>query len=130
MDTTLDVSEEQKQLIPTAIKNPNIFTVIGFIAGLGIWVTDALVDVYIIDPDEELIESLLFADGTELWMRLLVVVVMTVVGIYVSRTFKKSLNLNILLYKYQFQLEELVRSRTLELEEKSDQLERLASIDP
>lgn len=126
----MDVKVEQKQLLPTAIKNPNVFTMLGFGSGLLIWFIDSLIDVYIIEPDESLIESIFFADGTELWMRLLILVVMTLVGIYASRTFKKSLNLNILLYKYQFELEEIVRARTIALEEKSDQLEILANTDP
>ena len=121
---------EQDQLIPTTVKSPKLFVLFGFCAGLFVWFIDALVDVYIIEPDESLIENLFFAEGTELWMRLLVLLVMTAGGAYTSRSFQKSLDLNILLYKYQFQLEELVHNRTKSLEEKTIQLERLASIDP
>lgn len=126
----MDIEDQNKQLIPTSITSPRLFIYIGFTAGLVIWFVDALIDVYIIDPDESLIEDLIFAEGTELWMRVLILIVMTAVGIYASLTFRKSLNLNILLYKYQFELEELVRTRTLALEEKSDQLEKLANTDP
>jgi len=122
--------QDQAQLIPTTIKNPNTFTAIGFLAGLFIWCIDALIDVYIIEPDEEFLESLLKAEGTELWMRLLVVIVTSFGGFMASRSFKKTQDLNILLYKYQFQLEDLVDRRTRALEEKTEQLERLASIDP
>jgi len=122
--------EHQIQLIPTTIKNPKIFTIAGFLIGMSIWFVDALIDVYIIEPDEELIESLFFAEGTELWMRFVIVIVTSLGGWLASRSFRNAQDLNILLYKYQFELEELVRTRTHSLEEKSAQLERLASIDP
>lgn len=126
----METIAHQIQLIPTTIKDPRIFTVVGFVLGLTIWFVDAVIDVYIIHPDEELIESLFFAEGTELWMRSLVVIVTAIGGWFASRAFRKAQDLNILLFKYQFELEELVRTRTKSLEEKSDQLEKLASIDP
>jgi len=126
----MDKFEHQIELIPSSIKNPRIFIIAGFFAGVGIWFIDALVDVYIIEPDEELFESLFFAEGTELWMRLLVVIVTSLGGWFASKAFRKTQDLNILLFKYQFELEELVRTRTRSLEEKSEQLERLASMDP
>jgi len=122
--------KEQNQLIPTTIKNPNVFTLMGFVAGLLIWLIDALIDSFIIEPDESYIESLLYAEGTELWMRLLILIVTCAGGFIASRSFKKTQDLNILLYKYQFKLEDLVDTRTRALEEKTEQLEKLASIDP
>jgi len=121
---------EQTQLLPTTIKNPNLFTLFGFIAGICIWIIDAFIDSFILEPDEEFIESLFNAEGTELWMRLLIVIVTSSGGYLASRSFKKTQDLNILLYKYQFKLEDLVDSRTRALEEKTEQLEKLASIDP
>lgn len=126
----METIEHQIQLIPTTIKDPKIFTIIGIVLGLVIWFVDAVIDVYIIHPDEELIESIFFAEGTELWMRSLVVIVTAIGGWFASRAFRKAQDLNILLFKYQFELEDLVRTRTKSLEEKSDQLEKLASIDP
>ena len=121
---------EQAQLIPTTIKNPNLFTLFGIITGIFIWMIDAFIDVFIIEPDEAFIESLLHAEGTELWMRLLILIVTSTGGFIASRSFKKTQDLNILLYKYQFKLEDLVDIRTRALEEKTVQLEKLASIDP
>jgi len=63
-------------------------------------------------------------------MRVLIVIVTSIGGLFASRSFRNAQDLNILLFKYQFELEELVRTRTRALEEKSNQLERLASIDP
>lgn len=125
----MDFEEQKNVLTPTKIINPNKFTIFGLLAGLGIWLIDALIDVYIIEPDESLIESLFFADGTELWMRFLVLIVLTLVGYLATRTVRIFLNLNILLYKYQFELEELVKTRTEALKERTEQLEKLANTD-
>jgi len=126
----MDSIEHKIQLIPTNIKDPKIFIIAGLFAGLVIWCIDALIDVYIIEPDEALVENIFFADGTELWMRSLVLMVTTLGGWFASKAFSNAQDLNILLFKYQFELEDLVRIRTVALEEKSVQLERLASIDP
>lgn len=126
----MDTIEHQIQLMPSKIRNPRVFTMLGFLSGLVIWIVDAVIDVYIIEPDEALLESLFFPDGTELWMRVLIVIVTSIGGLFASRSFRNAQDLNILLFKYQFELEELVRTRTRSLEEKSNQLERLASIDP
>lgn len=125
----MEFEEQSKLLIAQKIRNPNNFVVLGIVSGLCIWVIDALIDVYIIEPDEAFIESLLFADGTELWMRFLVLVVLIVVGFVASQSVRKSQNLNILLFKYQFELEELVKTRTQTLEERTDALEKQANTD-
>lgn len=126
----MDFEEQSKLLIAKKIRNPNNFTVFGIVSGLCIWVIDAIIDVYIIEPDEAFIESLLFAEGTELWMRFLVFVVLSAVGFVASLSVRKSLHLNILLFKYQFELEELVKTRTQALEERTDELEKQANTDP
>ena len=126
----MDIKKQQEQLIPTTIKNSKVFIVIGFIAGLIIWVIDATIDVYILKEYDNFIEGLIYIDGKELWMRILILALFTGVGGYASITFKKSQDLNVLLYKYQFELEDLVKNRTQELEEKTEILEELANIDP
>lgn len=125
----MNTEEQSKLLVAKKIRNPNNITIFGIVSGLCIWVIDALIDVYIIEPDEAFIESLLYAEGTELWMRFLVLVVLTVVGFVASQSVKKSQNLNILLFKYQFELEELVKTRTQALEERTDELEKQANTD-
>lgn len=126
----MNVDIKKEELVPAKIKDPRIFIVGGLVGGAFIWTIDAAIDSFIIEPDESFIDSLFFAEGTELWMRLLVVVVMIIGGIFASRSYKASQDLNILLFKYQFGLEELVHSRTKALELKTEQLERLASMDP
>ena len=126
----MDIKEEQKQIIPTSIQNPRLFIAIGFFAGVLIWIIDAAIDVYILKEYNSFIDGLILIEGKELWMRILIMLLFTAVGLYASVTFKKSLDLNVLLYKYQFELEDLVTSRTKELEEKTDMLEGLANIDP
>lgn len=126
----MEFEEQSKLLIAQKIRNPNNFVLFGIVSGLCIWIIDALIDVYIIAPDEEFIESLLFADGTELWMRFLVLIVLTIVGFVASQTVRKSQNLNILLFKYQFELEEIVKTRTQALKERTDELEKQANTDP
>ena len=125
----MDIDNNKKTLIPVAVSHPRIFIFVGLMSGFLIWFVDAVIDSYIINPDEELIESLFFAEGTELWMRSLVVIVMSIVGYFASHSMKKSLLLNKLLYKYQNELEALVDSRTSELHKKTQELEKLASYD-
>lgn len=126
----MDFEKEKNILEPIKITNPNNYTLFGLLAGMIIWLVDALIDVYIIAPDESLIESLFFSQGTELWMRFLVLIVLTLAGYFSSRSMRRFLNLNILLYKYQFELEELVKNRTEALEERTHQLEKQANTDP
>lgn len=116
-------------LIPDSVPHPAIFTILGFFAGCVIWLIDAVIDSFLLEPEHTLIQSLFFADGTELWMRILIVVVMTMSGYFASRSFSKSLKLNQLLFKYQNELEDLVSTRTKLLEEKTKQLEKLVNID-
>jgi len=56
----MDTIEHQIQLMPSKIRNPRVFTMLGFLSGLVIWIVDAVIDVYIIEPDEALYESLFF----------------------------------------------------------------------
>ncbi|MDH5517017.1 MAG: GGDEF domain-containing protein [Gammaproteobacteria bacterium] len=125
----MDDKEATNLLISSSVPHPAIFTILGFFAGSIIWLIDAVIDSFILEPEHTLITSLFFAEGTELWMRLLIVFVMTMSGYFASRSFNKSVTLNKLLFKYQNELEELVSTRTQLLEEKTKQLEKLVNID-
>lgn len=128
MENDTDVSEDLFK--PSEIMHPRIFILLGFIAGLFFWLVDALIDHYIFEPDKSFMISLFYVEATELWMRTLVVIITIAGGFFANRVFRKSLRLNNLLYKYQFKLEELVHERTNELQLKTEQLEKLAAIDP
>lgn len=123
-------TDEKDYLIPVTLLHPGIFTGIGFFAGISIWITDAFIDAFLINHDESFLESLIHIEGSELWMRLLIVLVLTTVGFFASQAVRKSHELNKLLLKYQNELEGLVEQRTIDLQKKTNELERLAGTDP
>lgn len=94
-----------------------IFPYIGFMLGLVMWCIDAAVDAYVINPDEEFLESLLEAEGTELWMRSLVVIVMTVSAIFAQALLRRQKAVEMELRDHKDNLEQLVHQRTRELEQ-------------
>ncbi len=94
-----------------------IFPYLGLLAGLLMWCIDAAVDAYIINPDEEFVESLLQAEGTELWMRTLVLIVMTVSAIFAQVLLRRQKFVELELRQHKDKLEQLVHERTRELEQ-------------
>jgi diguanylate cyclase (GGDEF)-like protein len=101
----------------------NLFPLLGLLTGMLMWLVDAWVDVTFIHTDEPFLTSVFAEDGTELWMRSLIVVVMTVSAIFAQRLLRKQNQVELLLRKHQHNLEELVEARTLELE-------KIANLDP
>lgn len=122
--------DNNQATLPASARHPGIFIIAGFLSGIFIWLIDTAIDVFILEPEEKFLESLLFADGTELWMRTLVVLVLTLTGYFASRSIRNSHELNNLLSKHQHELEELVQDRNWALEKKTAELEKLATIDP
>jgi len=101
----------------------NLFPTFGFFAGLCMWFVDAWVDVNFIHLDEEFMEAVFSSDDTEIWMRSLVVIVMTVAAVIVQSILRKQRNIELQLRKYQHHLEDIVADRTKELE-------KIGSLDP
>lgn len=101
----------------------NLFPLIGLLTGILMWLADAWVDVTFIHTDEPFLSSVFSEDDTELWMRTLIVIVMTVSAIFAQRLLRKQRQTELLLRRYQLHLEELVEARTLELE-------RMTNLDP
>jgi diguanylate cyclase (GGDEF)-like protein len=94
-----------------------LFPYIGFLLGVVMWCIDAAIDVYVINPDEEFVESMLEAEGTELWMRTLVLIVMTVSAIFAQVLLRRQKFVELELRHHKDNLEQLVRERTRELEQ-------------
>jgi len=80
------------------------------------WLIDAWVDITFIHPHESFFESVFSEDDTELWMRTLVVIVMTISAIVAQFLLRKQRKTELQLLEYQLHLEELVSSRTTDLE--------------
>lgn len=93
------------------------FPAIGFTMGIAMWLLDAAVDVIFIHPGESFIESVFSAEPTEMWMRTLVVLVMTISSVFVQYFMREQRTYQKLLLKYQTHLESMVHERTLELEQ-------------
>lgn len=90
----------------------NIFPLLGFVSGLLMWLIDSTIDVYLIHPDESLLESIFSNEPTEIWMRALVMIVMTLASIFAQHLLRKQKTVELLLRKYQLHLEDIVEERT------------------
>lgn len=111
---------EQTYLIP----------VLGFIAGLSIWVLDAYIDVFFLQEEQTLLDNIFNPEATEFWMRSLVVLVLLGLGLFAQRAISRHIELDNRLLNHQIELEQLVAQRTTELTEKSKQLQIIANQDP
>jgi diguanylate cyclase (GGDEF)-like protein len=96
---------------------------IGFGLGLLLWLLDAAIDVYLLHPRESFLEAVLDEAPTEMWMRILVVVVMTGSALFAQWLLKRQKQTELLLRKHQNRLEELVVERTRKLQD-------MANLDP
>lgn len=114
--TTLD-----KTTIPCWLLN--LFPLLGLLGGILMWLIDAWIDISFIHTDEAFLTSVFAEDDTELWMRSLIVIVMTLSAIYARHLLRKQKQTELLLIEHQINLEKLVAARTSELE-------RMASLDP
>lgn len=109
---------------------PAFFPLAGFIVGIMIWFIDAFIDVYLLDEEQSLIENILTPDeSTEFWMRSLVLIVFVLMGIFSRHVLLKQIELDSLLMDYQVHLESMIRERTESLQNKTRELELLASTD-
>lgn len=92
------------------------FPFIGFSAGIVMWLVDAAIDVLFIHQDESFGESVFSSEFTEIWMRTLVIIVMTTSSLVVQYFMRKQYNHEKTLLNYQDHLEEIVSERTEELQ--------------
>ncbi len=124
------MKEIEHQPIPPIAVRPGMFPLAGLLFGFFIWVIDALVDVYILEEEQTLLENIVMPDeSTELWMRSLVVVVFIIMGFFSRHVLLKHMMLDRLLLDYQKRLEDIVTERTQKLIDKTRELEVLASCD-
>ena len=94
----------------------------GFLLGVLMWVVDATVDSFILNPDEEFWEAMFAEEPTEMWMRSLVIIVITIASLFVQYYMRKQHKFEMLLLEQKAQLEGIVFERTSELQ-------RLANFD-
>lgn len=95
-----------KQKIKQLSENPDIFPVAGLLLGLFVWLIDAIIDVFILDEDQDLLINIFMPDeSTELWMRTLVVLVFVIMGFYSRHALLKQIKLHNLLLDTQKELE-------------------------
>lgn len=127
-----------------------------FFLGIAIWLLDAAIDTYFISDEtgiiqnghheskESYLDSLLFSEGTELWMRLLVIIVLVSVGFYARKIIHRQKLVENELLQHKHNLEDMIEERISEINEKNielqnevenrklaeKELERLATTDP
>ena len=89
---------------------------VGFLIGVLMWIVDAFVDSFILHPDEGFWEAMFAEAPTEMWMRTLVVIVITFSALVVQHFMRKQYKFEVLLLEQHAELERLVHERTLELQ--------------
>lgn len=92
----------------------------GFLLGVLMWVIDAAVDSFILDPDEEFWGAMFAENPTEMWMRSLVIIVITVASLFVQHYMRRQYKFELLLLEQKAQLENIVYERTAELQRLAD----------
>ncbi|MDH5611116.1 MAG: GGDEF domain-containing protein [Gammaproteobacteria bacterium] len=97
---------------------------IAVILSMVFWLIDAVIDVLYFEENETLVESLIFPDAIELWMRLLVVFLLISFSYYSKYLLISHINISNELTEYKNKLEDLVNERTEELKVKNGQLEK------
>lgn len=128
IEETMNIKSEHH---PAIAIPPIVMPIMGLAFGLLAWVADAVIDVYVLDEEQELLVNILLPDeSTELWMRTLVVIVFLFMGFISRHILLKHIELDRVLLEYQKKLEQMVEQRTHELLSKTEQLEVLASTDP
>ena len=103
---------------------------LSLLAGMALWLTDAAVNVFLLDSNESFLECVFLPRVSEMWMRILVVIVLVGVGYFARFMLTRQDYLTKSLMRYQAHLEDLVKERTAELMEKQEELENLATTDP
>lgn len=94
----------------------------GFVLGVVMWIVDAVVDSFFLHPDEAFWEAMFAEEPTEMWMRTLVIIVITVSSLFVQHFMRRQYKFELLLLEQHAHLEHLVQERTQELQ-------RLANFD-
>lgn len=112
--------ESAKPLLSSGVPDLllSLFPFIGLCAGLVMWGVDAAIDVLFVNPEEEFWEAVFSTDDTEIWMRSLIVIVMTVSAVFAQYMLHRGKYVEKELRKYQLHLEDLVQQRTSELEKR------------
>ncbi len=117
--------------LPAIAIKPIIMPLVAMILGFVVWVIDAVIDVYVLAEEQTLISNIIAPDdASELWMRILVVVVFIIMGMFSRHILLKHIELDRVLLDYQKKLEGVVEQRTRDLVIKTEELELLATTDP
>jgi len=115
-------SEKNQQNIGNLTKktvNPifiSLLPTIGLVLGISMWLIDAAIDVYFIHPEERFWESVFSEEISEIWMRTLVAIVLTLSSVVIQFFMRKQYKFEEKLIKHQDELESIVEDRTKELQ--------------
>lgn len=101
----------------------NLFPLFGLLTGLFIWFIDAVIDTYFLENNDSFLTCLLYEEPQEMWMRTLVVIVVTLFAFIAQLLLKRQKKIEILLRRHQLELESIVEERT-------HKLIKIASLDP
>lgn len=102
--------------------SPRIFPILGLCLGLVIWLIDAGIDIFFLDEEQGLIENIFMPGITELWMRTLVVIVLTGMGVFARHSLMIQQHISAKLRHYQINLEDIVQQRTEALRKANETL--------
>lgn len=115
----------------------------GLLSGMLLWLLDAMVDVYVLQVPQSLVENLIFPPLFDVALRTGIIVLMVALGVVARRKLKRQESLQQELLEYKNRLEELIELRAEEVRNPSDSvnseitvlkdrtrdLEEIASID-
>ncbi len=96
---------------------PNILPFLAIVFATIFWVIDAMIDTYLFNEDESVMENIFFAEPVELWMRVLVVILFIVMSFIAKYLLKKEQKARRKLQEYKENLEKMIDERTQELKE-------------
>lgn len=114
----------QKLEQPQTAISPAMLPLAGLLLGMFTWLIDAAVDFYLLHESNSLLQNLVAPESaSELWMRLLILIIFVLMGYFSRHALLKHITLNKLFLDYHNNLERLVEERT-------EQLETLANCDP
>ncbi|MDZ7802556.1 GGDEF domain-containing protein [Thiohalophilus sp.] len=115
----------------------------GLLSGMLLWLLDAMVDVYVLQVPQTLVENLIFPPLFDIALRSGIIVLMVALGVAARRKLKRQESLQQELLEYKNRLEELIELRAEEvrnpadsvnseitvLKDRTRDLEEIASID-
>lgn len=92
----------------------------GLLCGMLLWLLDAMVDVYVLQVPQTLVENLIFPPLLEIALRIGIILMLVILGMVARRKLQRQAALQQELLEYKNRLEELIELRAEEVRNPSD----------